>query len=166
MQEDENQQKVKQGKNYAVYLLSYADRSKNEIRERLRKKQYPRQVIQEVIRYLEEKEFLNDQKFAREFTSSKIRKGFSYKKIEYLLRQKRVDENIITRTLRDIFSQVDEKKMATELLHRKKYLPLKKGLKPEDRIKKLSRIYRFLSSHGFSSSTIKKLLEEREGERP
>lgn len=164
-EQGKNDEQFEKGKNYVLYLLSFGDKSKSEVRERLEKKQYPHPVVEEIVRHLEDSGLLNDERFARGFAFSRIRKGFSWRKIQYLLRKKGVDENTITKVLEGVFSQIDEGKMATELLHRKRYLPVKKELSRKERIKHLSKIYRFLSGHGFSYSTIKKLIE-KEMRRP
>lgn len=150
---------LEKGKEYALYLLGYRDRSKNEIVKKLKEKNYDEEVIGEVICYLKEKNLLDDQKFAKEWANYSIKKGFSRKRVEQELRKKGVEEEIITNTLNTIFSQIDEEKMALEILERKGYLPLKVNLDKKEKLKQLSRILRFLSSRGFSYSTVEKLIK-------
>ena len=90
---------LEKGKEYALYLLGYRDRSKNEIVKKLKEKNYDEEVIEEVICYLKEKNLLDDQKFAKEWANYSIKKGFSRKRVEQELRKKGVEEEIITNTL-------------------------------------------------------------------
>ena len=159
MPEDEKIDKVFQkGKNYALYLLNYRDLSRFEIYKKLKQKGYPELTIGKVIGYLEDSGLVDDKKFALKFTLSRVKKGFSSRKIKYLLKNKGIEEDIIDEVVKDVFSSIDEEKMARELLFKKRYLPLEKEIGKEEKIRHLSKIYRFLSSYGFSYSVIEKIV--------
>ena len=149
------------GKSYAFHLLQRRDLSTLEVQNRLKEKQYPPPIIEKVIGYLHDKKLLDDKRFTKEFVRFAIRKGFACRKIEYLLKQKGIAEQRITEALAEVFPPIEEERMARELLYRKRYLPLQQGGTKEDRLKELSRIYRFLMRYGYSYSVIEKLIEAK-----
>ncbi|MBE0477880.1 regulatory protein RecX [Candidatus Aerophobetes bacterium] len=160
MNEDDWKEYVRRGKNYALHLLTYCDRSKLEIEEKLKKKQYPEEVIEHILQYLERMRFIDDERFAREWARANIKRGIGRKRIEYGLRKKGVSEKIIAEISNQLFVQIDEKEMALKLLYRKKYLPFQKGLGEEERLKQLAKIYRFLLRRGFPNSIISDIVWE------
>lgn len=131
-----------------------------EIKEKLERKEYPEDIVEEILRYLEEKNFVNDEEFAREWARACIRKGKSYRRIKYELKRKGVKGEITEKVLDQIFHEVDEKEMASRLLYKRRYLPLPDNLQREERLKELGRIYRFLYRRGFSYSVIKEIMDE------
>lgn len=160
MCEGRAQKDFQRGKSYALHLLSYSDKTTAEIQKKLTKKDYPQLVVERVVQYLKKSGFLDDEEFTKKFTASKVKKGFSKKKIRYLLVKKGVGKSTVDKILNEVFSQIDEGKMARELLLRKKYLPIDKEASTEEKIKHISRIGRFLLRYGFSSATIKELVEQ------
>ncbi len=60
--------------NYAFKLLSYRDRSKKEIYDRLLQKGYPESIANETIDYLKEKGFIDDVKLAASLKRNAIEK--------------------------------------------------------------------------------------------
>ena len=157
---EEKSKTFKEIRNYVFYLLRYRDLSKKEIKEKLCKKGYPLSVIEEVVTYLEEKKFIDDEGFAERFSLSRIKRGFGQNKIKSLLKLRGIPESIIDKVLREIFCKVGEEEIARRLLFKKRYLPIKKTVKREENFKRISRIYRFLSHRGFSYSVIEKIIRE------
>lgn len=160
MCEDSCKSDVERGKKYALHLLSYGDRSKLEIEQKLRRKKYPEDVIARILRYLERMRFVDDRKFAREWTRIVMRKGIASKRAGYELRKKGIREEIVTEVFQELFSQVDEKEMARKLLYQKKYLPLSQELNKDEKLKQLAKIQRILFQRGFSNSTISDIIWE------
>ncbi len=159
MNQNELEEFLERGKNYALYLLNYRNRSKFEIEEKLKKKQYPEEVVVQILRYLEEKGFVDDRKFAIEWTRKCIKKGIAHKRVEYELRQKGIEESLIKEVFKQIFSQIDEKKMALQILYRKKYLPISDELKGEKKLKYFSKMYQFLLRRGFPNTVAREVIE-------
>ena len=60
----------KKAKNQALKYLSYRDRSKWEITQYLEKKQHSHHVIQQTLEYLENFDYVDDQRFALQWASS------------------------------------------------------------------------------------------------
>ena len=87
--------------NYSFLLLKYRQRSKYEIIERLKSKNYTDSVAKKVISFLEEHDFINDEAFAPLFVNSCIQKSWGPKRIRYALKKLGVDEELIKQSLPD-----------------------------------------------------------------
>ena len=87
--------------NYSFLLLKYRQRSKSEIIERLKGKNYTEGVIEKVVSFLEEHDFINDETFAPLFVNSCLAKAWGPKRIRYALKKLGVDEQLINRSLPD-----------------------------------------------------------------
>ncbi|MFA5096766.1 MAG: regulatory protein RecX, partial [Candidatus Omnitrophota bacterium] len=66
---------------YAFLLLKFRLRSENELVQRLRRKKIPAETIKEVISFLEEKKFIDDNVFARAWLSSRLKRPFGLRRI-------------------------------------------------------------------------------------
>ena len=90
----------------AVNLLSYRPRSKHEIRQKLRKKEYEEIVIETAIERMVTRGYLDDHAFARFWIESRNRsKPRGKRALSYELRNKGVSDAIIRELLEDM---VDE----------------------------------------------------------
>jgi len=140
----------------AYLFLSYRARSEDEIRNNLRKHDYPEAVIEETIERLQRNGFANDKQFARAWVEN--RKAFrprGRRALAMELRQKGIDDETIQSTLEGL----DEETLAYEA-----------GLKKASRLKALEwsdfrkKLGDFLSRRGFSYSvttaTVKRLWNE------
>ncbi|MGC8771186.1 MAG: regulatory protein RecX [Brevinematia bacterium] len=132
----------------AVRFIRYRPRSKKEVYDKLRRKGFNIEIIEEVISFLEKNSLLNDEEFARLWVNERlVLKKSSVIKIKMELRAKGISDDIIERVLSDI--EVDEVENATNLLFQKFSKVNKKSL---DRDKLL----RKLLSNGFSYTTSEK----------
>ena len=140
----------------AYLFLSYRARSEDEIRNNLRKHDYPEAVIEETIERLQRNGFANDKQFARAWVEN--RKAFrprGRRALAMELRQKGIDDEIIQSTLEGL----DEESLAYEA-----------GLKKASRLRVLEwsdfrkKLGDFLSRRGFSysvtNSTVQRLWDE------
>lgn len=102
----------------AVRFLGYRARSKKEIREKLREKEYSDDVIEKTIEFLEKYNYVNDKQFAIKYMNDKIKlKGNGVNKIKYELRQKGIDDEILDEVFVDTYD--DELEKAIKLLEKK-----------------------------------------------
>lgn len=132
----------------AVRFIKYRLRSKKEVYDKLKRKGFSNQVIEEVISYLEKNSLLNDEEFAKLWVNERLfLKKLSVIKVKNELRTKGISEDVIDRVLSDI--EVDEVENATNFLFQKFSKVNKKSL---DRDKLL----RKLLSNGFSYRTSEK----------
>lgn len=140
--------------NYALKLLSYRQRSEKEIYNSLKRKGYDENIIEDVINYCKEKEYLDDYEFAETFVRDKI--NFSKlgpERIRYELKLKGISDDIINRVLR--INKDDQFETALEL--GEKRLRLYKNDSKDAKYRKLSN---FLQRKGYPYDIISKVLKE------
>ena len=140
----------------AYLFLSYRARSEDEIRNNLRKHDYPEAVIEETIERLQRNGFANDKQFARAWVENRNTfRPRGRRALAMELRQKGIDDEIIHSTLEGL----DEESLAYEAGLKK--ASRLRGLEWSDFRKKLGD---FLSRRGFSysvtNSTVQRLWDE------
>ena len=77
-----------QAQDYALKLLSYRERSSKEIQVRMERKGFEKDVIEEVLRYLESQKYLDDRRFAELWAHDRLRKGYGKWRVILELREK------------------------------------------------------------------------------
>ena len=126
-------------------------RSEREIKDYYRRKKTPESIQEELINRLKKLELLDDIKFAQWWVRQRLEfKNKSKKDITFELRQKGIDSNTIKNILDD--SEIDEVKIATELITKKLY----KWQKYNEKEKK-QKISQYLAGKGFGWNVIKKV---------
>lgn len=145
---------LKNALNKAYRLLSYRNQSRKELGQKLKKKGFNNNVIQQTITYLQERNYINDLEFARQWGQSKISHN-SYGKylIERELKQKGVDSNIVQEIIEELYSHTDELKIAEKLTLKK--MKVYKNLDAETAKRRLGNL---LQRKGFSSETVFKIM--------
>jgi regulatory protein len=149
---DDERQKAK---DFALNYLSYRSRSCKEVYDRLRRKGYDEEVIKQVVDYLIDLKYLDDRKFACDWSSFLIdRKMAGRKLIRHELYRRGIAEDIIEETIRRIYDSEDrEKELAFQLIRRR----IGRYRKKEK--EKLRRaLANLLLRHGFSTSVILEVL--------
>lgn len=137
---------------HAISYLSYRDRSETEMEQYLQKKDYPAEVVSEIITRLQQENYLDDSSFARAWLDSRIRfrpKGAVA--LRYELRQKGINPDIIEDTLENL----DEIELARQAIDKK--LSQWKNL---DQIKFKTKCIGFLSRRGFAYETAQHVTDE------
>ncbi|MFA6216249.1 MAG: regulatory protein RecX [Candidatus Omnitrophota bacterium] len=140
---------VRQAKRYAFLLLKFRQRSEQEIRQRLKKKQFPETVIQETVSFLKDKKFIDDGVFAREWIGSRIKKPMGFRRLREELKRKGIDKEIIDSQLEEIKKGYDEKGIVAEVISNKLH-----SFKGQDAQKAKRRLYAYLLRRGFSPDII------------
>jgi len=140
----------KKAKAQAFRFLSYRERSHWELAQYLKKKEYSYPMIQQILDYLTELDYINDQRFALQWSQFQINKNKIGRNRLYMeLSGKGIDKAIIEKTLNVIYEDNPEKDVA-EQCARKKWVSLK-GVEKE---KKKQRLVQFMQRKGFSSDII------------
>lgn len=147
----------------ALLFLSYRARSETEIRQNLRKHQFPEAVIEETLERLRRDGFANDQKFADAWVENRTTfRPRGRRALALELRQKGIDDSTIESALEDVNDEV---------------LAYEAGLKKTRKLKVREwnefrkKLSEFLARRGFSYSVIapivSRLWDERhtEGEK-
>ncbi len=154
---DEN--KLKDALNAVYRFLSYRDRSKKEVEQKLKEKGFEKSIIQNALTYLQENNYVDDRKFARQWGQSKISNNFYGKYfLEKELLRKGVDADIVNEVIEELYSETGEIKIAEQLSLKK--MKSYKNLDPETGKRRLSSL---LQRKGFSTDVVYKVVEKFTG---
>ena len=144
---------LSQAQDYALKLISYRDRSREEIQVRMKRQGFEKEVIEEVLRYLESQKYLDDRRFAEVWAYDRLRKNYGRWRVIWELREKGVNQEIIDEVVKEIYSAVDEIGMALDLVNRKGY-----NLESAQDKGVARRASGFLRRRGFSFSVIREVM--------
>ncbi|MDD5568728.1 MAG: regulatory protein RecX [Candidatus Omnitrophica bacterium] len=135
-------------RDYAFFLLKFRLRSENELIQRLKLKKIPEKTIKELVAFLKEKKFIDDNIFAKAWINSRLRKPLGLRRVKQELRQKGVDKEIIESQSSGVtdYSETD-----TVLDLAKRRLNILKGT---DQVIAKRRVYAFLLRRGFSPEIV------------
>lgn len=153
-------EKYKEGDNLSKCLtrayrfLSFRPRSEKEMREKLLEK-YDEETVKKSIKKLKNLNYVNDEEFARMWINSR-RSGRSKKALEFELKKKGVDAELINKSLSNL-NKDDEVDAALKLVQsRRKY----QGLSGNEAYQKIGG---FLSRRGYSYEIIKEVIKKISG---
>ena len=139
----------------AFRLLSFRARSTSELRERMLRKKYAPETVEEVLLFCAKHDFLNDEKFAKLYAISRMQSRPTGKRmVQFELRGKGISPAVAERALGTL-EDFDEKEIALEAAS-KRYR-LMKGV-PEKTSK--ARLYGFLKRRGFSQESVSYVLSK------
>ncbi len=130
----------------ALRILALRDHAERELRDKLIRKGYQKEEVEETIEKLRELRLLDDKEFALKYALERRRKLFGDLKIEFELRNKGVKEEVIAEALKRAEEFLNEKVAAELLLQKRSNYSREKNI-------------RFLSSRGYRWDTIKELVE-------
>ncbi len=141
--------------NKALKYLSYRARSVKETKVYLTKKGYSEDIIDGVIKYLRERDYLNDLVYAKMWIEDrKERKLFGRNRIRSELILKGIDSNLVEEELTKLYLEEDEEGKAFKVAEKqlKKY-------KEFDNSTKKRKLYRYLANRGFNTEVSIKVCE-------
>ncbi len=144
-------------RNYACKLLKYRSHSEKEIKERLKQKKFNDDTVADTIRWLKEKNYLDDSKFTKEWIAQRKRKGYSEKLIRWELKQKGISEQISNLDLSNQEQFLSDQEVAKKIVEKK--IKLYKNLEPA---KVKQRIQNLLLRRGFSWEVIGEILKKND----
>lgn len=140
---------------YALYLLEIRDRSTEELRRKMMLKGHEPEEISKVILFLTDKNFLNDERFARNFVKNQLNlKPQGKYQLKLKMKKLFVADDLIETALLDL-NEEDEKKQAE--LAATKWLRVKSKVNPE---KKYEKLLRHLVSRGFNYNVAKQITKK------
>ncbi len=151
---DATDKELKRAQERALRLLGVRNRSTYEVRTRLERAGFEEEVVAEVISWLHHLDYLNDERFAREWVDSRLRhKPLGRRRLTYELIQKGIGREIIEEALQQVDSQA-ESQLATSLAY-KQY-----GRMREPTWESVERkIYGYLTRRGFRSDAVRQAIE-------
>ena len=139
-------------KNSAIYSLAMREHSRKELYNKLQKKEYVEGVdVEKLLDELEEKNYLNEQRFAESFLRYRSSKGQGSVKITSELYSRGINRNLIDQTFEK--SEINWFNKAKEQLEKK--FGKEKSIDFKEKCKRM----RFLSSRGFSSEIVHSIVE-------
>ena len=144
-----NQGSLQKAREYAFLLLKFRQRSRKEIYERLKKKKFGEEIINETISFLKLKGFIDDRLFAKAWIESRIKKPLGLRKIRQELNLKGIDKQIIDSEISEIKEKYAEEEVVGKIINKR--LGRLKGIDP-NRAK--IRLYSYLLRRGFSPEIV------------
>ncbi|MCJ7497076.1 MAG: RecX family transcriptional regulator [candidate division Zixibacteria bacterium] len=149
----------KESKDAALKFLSYRMRSEKEVRDKLKKKEFAQDVIEEVIEDLRRVNLIDDYSFASAFVRDKISNKPQGKiLLKQELWKKGIKEETIEKVLKEYFEDEDEElNLAKKLLEKRK-----KRYENLDKNVAKRRMMSFLLRRGFSYKIVKQVLKIEE----
>ena len=149
-------EELKRAKAVALRYLSYRDRSKFEVSQRLDQKEFAKNLIRETIDWLTRLGYLNDERFALAWSRSRVStKKFGEYRLRRELSAKGLAAGIIEQTLQIVYSEASEWDLAQSLALKK--LSQLKGVDPKSKSRRLAQ---FLQRKGFPSDTVFKTVKQ------
>lgn len=142
-----------EAKTAAFTILARRIHSEKEIRDKLRKKKFPPEIIEKVVQRLYEMNLLNDSQFASALVRDKLKRtpmGKSALKLK--LFQKGLAKETIDDVLRE--TELNSEELCTKAAERK----LKTLAKEPDAQKRKQKLSQFLMRRGFDWETIRTTL--------
>ncbi len=153
----EDKRNLNRAREYALRLLEYRERSEQEIKERMARKNYDERLIKNTIKSLKNHNLVNDRRFARMWAESCLRRSYGRWKVRSDLNKKGIDEEIVEEVLRESYSKVDEVQIALALIQKK--WPFSK----EEKNTLLRRVSDFLKRRGFPFEVIAEVIRQQYG---
>ncbi len=148
-------------KSDALRLLSIRPRSVAEMTERLKRKHYPKEIIEKLIGVFQAQGLLNDDQFAKLFANARVHSNpQGRKKLAVELAKKGLAPTLIEKTVAGL-KDVDEESMAMELARRR--FEHMAGLSSE---KKKFRLYGLLKRRGFDDGVVFGVIQKLMKDKP
>ena len=140
---------IKKAKNYAFLLLKFRPRSEKEIYQRLKNKKFNEEIIKGTVSFLKEKEFIDDNYFAKAWIQSRIKRPLGLGRLRAELKVKGVDKEIIDSQIDQIKKDYAEEDIVKAIAKAK--ISKLKGIEP---LKAKRRILDYLLRRGFSAGIV------------
>ena len=145
---EQGQQKIKQ---YCVYQ----ERCHREVKEKLYGYGLYKKDVEEILSYLIEENYLNEERFAIQFGGGKFRmKQWGKKKIQYELQQKGISSYLIKLSLKEINEEAYLETLRK--LAEKKWV----SLKGEHYLTRQGKTYAYLLQKGFEPALISQAINQ------
>jgi len=142
-------------KRTVLYLLKYRARSRKEILDRLKRKNFSQNTIDQVLDYCNKFDLIDDEAFASSWMNSRLRKPLGLRRISFELKIKGISDEIIQQSKDKIRENYNEYETVSDLA-KDKFKKLK-NLEPN---KAKSRVYGFLLRRGFSPDIVNEVISQ------
>lgn len=139
---------LKRGKLRAMHLLEKMDYTEYQILQKLKKSGYPQEIVEEILAFLKEKHYLDDDRYIEHYLEC-YGQRLSRRQLQQKLRQKGLDAERIEFALENM-DAVDESELIRELMQKRHYDPAEADEKARQKM------MRYLLGRGFSFEEIRK----------
>ncbi len=136
-------------RNKAMDLLARREHSAQELRQKLKTREYDVDAIDEVLQALKEDRLQSDERFTESYVNHRFNAGVGPLKIRYELRQKGVSDGLVDVFLEPLSDQWDE------LMTRQRIRKYGASI-PNDYAERMKQA-RFLQNRGFSPESVMRL---------
>ena len=151
-----SEDKTIRGKKYLLRLLSRRIYSRYEISRKLNNKGYPEKIIADLIFWLENNNYINDELFAEMWAQFRLQnKPIGRYKLNQELRIKGIKQDIIQKVMDKTYKEIDELILARNLIKEKIVSSKIKNIIIDPK-----KIYNFLLRRGFSTEISKNIYNE------
>ena len=145
-----NKDESKKARRLAIKYLVYRDRSRNEMACYLSEKGFSAGIVDKILSFLLENNYINDERFAMQFGKSRIEnKKVGKLLLKQELKIKGIESQTIENSLYLLYKEYNEKEIAIACA--KKKLPSYSSNSTE---KVMARLARFLQRKGFPSDIV------------
>jgi regulatory protein len=159
IREIETDEEYVDAKQKAFDYLAYKPRTETEVRRKLRKKDISSSVIEDVIARLYELEYIDDESYAHDYAHNRFSsKKYGPARIRRELKERGVDRHLADAAVDELFAEVDATAAAWK--HAEKRWP--RLADEDDPRRRRQKMYRYLRRRGFTSDTIRPILDELE----
>jgi regulatory protein len=136
-------------RNKAMDLLARREHSEQELRQKLKTREYDADAIDETLQALKEGRLQSDERFTESYVNHRFNAGVGPLKIRYELRQKGVSDRLADEFLEPLSDQWDE------LMTRQRIRKYGASI-PNDYAERMKQA-RFLQNRGFSPESVMRL---------
>ncbi len=141
---------------YFFRILSRRDHSRKELKDKAYKKGYAGDYVNEILDEFEQKEYINDKKFALKYTSDKFEfNDWGPYKIRPQLFNKGINKEVVEECVKGVFGHEAIKESIITLIQKKK-----RRYQREPEKKRKKKVFDFLMRKGYDSENILKHLDE------
>lgn len=134
---------------------AYQERCVKDVKDKLKTFDIPQESKDEILDYLLDNRFVNDEQFARSFVRGKLNQsGWGVNKIRFHLMQKGIDKDVID----EAFGQTDEEVYKQKLIDILK--AKSKTVKAETDFERKRKLAAFAMQKGFEGSLVWEVLKE------
>jgi len=161
----ESDEQYVDAKQKALDYLAHKPRTEAEVRRKLKQRDVPAFVIDDVVARLYELEYLDDEAYAHDYARNRFSsKKYGPVRIRRELEERGIDRHLAETAVDTLFAE--ESASAAAWSHAEKRWPRLAG--EDDPRRRRQKMYRYLRRRGFTSETIRPILDEleREGGRP
>lgn len=157
VREIRSQEEAFQAKQAAVAICGRRLRSRKELEEKLREKEFGSEAIAAALAFATEYGYANDTNFAQAFVRDQLlRRPVGRQRLQLELQRRGVAKQDIAEALASVFSDSDQE-LQLAIAAAKKKLATSRASDPQKRERSLAN---FLAARGFSWEIVRKVMEE------